>query len=170
MRSLLKNKQSMYYALQIGEVPEFETDENGNIRYEVYTDSDGNEFPILDENGNKIPMFTGEYKMLYGEPIEFMGNIAMSGGEAEAVEYGLSVSDFEAIVVYSNGEAPLVEGALIWFKSEVKYKYGGDKIIVEINDISINEKIPNPISADFRVIKVSESLNFTKAILTAVNK
>lgn len=160
----------MKYALQLGEIPEFETDENGNIRYEVYTDGEGNEFPILDENGNKIPMFTGEYETIYGDTTDFTANIAMSGGEAEAVEYGLSVSDFEAIVVYSNGEASLVEGALIWFKSEVEYKYGGNKVIMEINNTSINEKIPNPISADFRVIKVSESLNFTKAILTAVNK
>lgn len=170
MRVLRKNQQKLMYALQLGETAVFETDEDGNIRYQVYTDNEGNEFPILDENGNKIPMFTGEYETIYGEPVEFMGNIAMSGGEAEAVEYGLSISDFEAIVVYSNGEAPLVEGALIWFKSEVKYKYGGNKIITEINNTSVNEKIPNPTSADFRVIKVAESLNFTKAILSAVNK
>ena len=35
LRTLKKNKQKMYYALQVGEVPIYETDEYGNI---IYTD------------------------------------------------------------------------------------------------------------------------------------
>lgn len=170
MRTLRKNQQFMKYALQIGEVPKFETDENGNIRYEVYTDSDGNEFPILDENGNKIPMFTGEYEMLYGEPIEFMGNIAMSGGEAEAVEYGLSIEQYSAVIVAERGAIPISEGAIIWYASEPKYKYNGDEVSVDINDQTIHGKFAERTSADFQVVKKSTSLNVDKFILEAVNK
>ena len=53
MHTLLKNKQSMKYALQIGEVPIYNRDENGEIIYEYYEDSDGNIIYYEDENGLK---------------------------------------------------------------------------------------------------------------------
>lgn len=170
MRTLRKNQQSMYYALQLGEIPQFETDENGNIRYEVYTDNDGNEFPILDENGNKIPMFTGEYETVYGDAIEFMASISMSGGEAEAVEYGLSVEQYSAIIITEKNAVPLTEGAIIWQTSTPEYKYNGDEVSVEINDQTIRGRFTERTSADFVVMKKSTSLNVDKFILEAVNK
>lgn len=170
MRTLRKNAQRMYYALQIGEVPQFETDENGNIRYEVYTDNDGNEFPILDENGNKIPMFTGEYETIYGDTVEFMASISMSGGEAEAVEYGLSVEQYSAIIITEKNAVPLTEGAIIWQTSTPKYKYNGDEVSVDINDQTIRGRFTEKNSADFVVMKKSPSINVDKFILEAVNK
>ena len=59
MRMLNRNKQKMYYALYGKEVP----------IYEYYIDSDGNE----------IPLETGETKIVYENPIEFLGNISLSG-------------------------------------------------------------------------------------------
>lgn len=170
MRTLRKNQQSMYYALQIGEIPQFETDENGNIRYEVYADNDGNEFPILDENGNKIPMFTGEYETIYGDTVEFMASISMSGGEAEAVEYGLSVEQYSAIIITEKNTVPLTEGAIIWQTSTPEYKYNGDEVSVDINDQTIRGRFTERTSADFQVVSVRNSLNFTKYILGAINK
>lgn len=151
MRTLRKNQQKLQYALQIGEIPEFETI--------YYKDDDGNQYPI-----DVKP--TGKTEVVYSEPTPFLASISMSGGEAEAVEYGLSTVDFQAIIIYANGTVPLVEGALIWYKSEVKYK----NIDVEIDDIALSGNYPISTSSDFRVIKVSEGLNFTKAILTATNK
>ena len=78
----------------------------------------------------------------------------MSGGEAEAQEYGLSISDYNAILVCQKGYVPITEGSLIWFKSEVMYK-------------DIDKTILEPNSADYTVIKVSESLSFVKYILKA---
>lgn len=170
MRTLRKNQQKLMYALQLGEIPQFETDENGNIRYEVYTDNDGNEFPILDENGNKIPMFTGEYETVYGDAVEFMASISMSGGEAEAVEYGLSVEQYAAVVVAERGTIPLVEGAIIWQTSTPEYKYNGDEVSVDINDQTIRGRFTKRTSADFVVMKKSPSINVDKFILEAVNK
>lgn len=158
------------YALQLGEIPQFETDENGNIRYEVYTDNDGNEFPILDENGNKTPMFTGEYEMLYGDAVEFMASISMSGGEAEEVEYGLTVADYAAVVITEKNASPLTEGAIIWKTSTPQYKYNGDEVSVDINDQTIRGRFTERTSADFVVMKKSPSINVDKFILDAVNK
>lgn len=148
----------MKYALQIGEVPIYNRDENGEIIYEYYEDSDGNIIYYEDENGNKIPSETGEYEIGYSEPVSlFFSSIAMSGGEAEAQEFGLSISDYNATLLCQKGAYPIVEGSLIWTKSEVGYKDDNNEII-------------DPISADYEVIKVSESLNFVKYVLKAVVK
>lgn len=145
MRTLRKNQQPMKYALQNAEIPIYQTDEDGNIIY--YEDSEG----------NKIPLETGETEIGYSEPVDFMSSLAMSGGEAEAQEYGLSVSDYNATLLCQKGACPIVEGSLIWTKSEVGYK-------------DTNNEIIDPVSADYKVIKVSESLNFVKYVLKAIVK
>lgn len=172
MRTLRKNKESLKYSLQVATVPAFETDDDGNIKFVSYTDEDGNEIPILDENGNKIPVFQqpfGSFEVLYSEPIPFEASIAMSGGEAESVEYGLSVTEYEAIAIVQSGTVPLTEGALIWFQSEPQY-ISEDPIHITVNDKEISGKFAQKTSADFLVKKVAPSQNFDKYILGAVNK
>jgi len=157
MRTLMRNKQSMKYALQIGEMPIYQTDEDGNIIYEHYEDSDGNIIYYLDENGNKIPSETGEYEVGYSEAHEFFGNIAMSGGEAEAVEYGIDVSAYDATLVMEKGVLPIDETSLLWFESEVGY-----------TDTSMTHVDPH--TADYKVLAVKPSLNFVKYILGRIVK
>ena len=158
MRTLKKNKQKMKYALQIGEIPIYERDSDGNFIY--YEDADG----------NKIPLETGNKEIAYSTPKEFSANITMSGGEAEAREYGLSIDQYEAVISYSKGSLPLVEGALIWFGSNVKYKNNGELIEVETKDGKQMMKVPENVSADYQVLKISPIINEEKAILKAVNK
>lgn len=157
MRTLLKNQQKMRYAIQIGEVPIYNRDENGEIIYESYEDSEGNIIYILDDDGNKIPQETGEYEIGYSNVVEFLSSIAMSGGEAEAQEFGLSISDYNATLLCEKNAVPIVEGSLIWTKSEVGYKDAGNTVV-------------DGNTADYRVIKVSESLNFVKYVLKALVK
>lgn len=64
MITLNRNKQSLKYALQIGKVPIYETDDDGNIIYIVI-------------DGNKVPVETGEYEIGYMQPVDFKANIAM---------------------------------------------------------------------------------------------
>lgn len=158
IRTLRKNQQSLKYALQLGEAAEFETDENGNVLY--YEDGEGNRYPLA----------TGNFEVMYGEVNEFMGNIAMSGGEAEAVEYGLSVEQYSAVIVAERGAIPISEGAIIWYTSTPEYKNNGDEISVDINEHTIHGKFAERTSADFQVVKKSTSLNVDKFILEAVNK
>ena len=54
------NKQQMKYSLQGQKITIYKKDENGNIQYEGYTDSDGNFIPYLDVNGDKIPIILKE--------------------------------------------------------------------------------------------------------------
>ena len=141
------NQIQMKYALQIGEIPEFD----------YYEDGDGNKYPTSP---------TGKYEVIYGSPVPFMASISMSGGEAEAVEYGLSTESYSAVMITPKNAAPLKEGALIWHTSEPQLKH----IEVEIDDISLKGDYPQKTSADFIVVSVRDSLNFTKVILDAVNK
>lgn len=146
MRTLRRNKQAMKYSIKGERQPIYALDENGNKIVE-----------FVDDEGNVYYRETGSYTNGWHEPVEFMGNIAMSGGEVEAQEYGLSVGDYNSIIVVSKGTVPLVEGALIWLKSEVKY--------LDEQNINLDKT-----SADFEVIKASESINEVKYILKAIVK
>lgn len=145
MMTLAQNQQKMYYALQVGQVPIYQTDEEGNIVY--YKDNEGNSYPLE----------TGEYEMGYDLPVEFFGNIAMSGGETETKEYGIDVSQYDSILVVEKGKLPIAETSLIWFQEEVGYK-DTEKTIVDGN------------TATFRVLAVKPSLNVTKYVLGRITK
>ena len=69
----------------------------------------------------------------------------------------MSVADYDATIVLQKNEVPLKEGALIWLISEVLY--------LNAEQGEIDEK-----SADFTVLRVSESINFVKYVLKAVIK
>lgn len=140
----MKNKQRMKYSLQIGEVPIYETDEDGNIKY-------------ITIDGEQVPVETGEYELGYSEPVEFFGNIALSGGDSEVVEYGIDTSAYDATLVCDKGAVPLTETSIIWFQSEIGYKDTA-KTIVDGN------------TADYRVLAVKPSLNEAKYILGKLTK
>lgn len=135
MMTLDINKQKMYYANQDGEVP----------IYEEYTDEDGNTYPLD----------TGETKIGYSEPIEFWGNISMSGGESEAQEFGLDLSQYSAVVVLPKNYINASETSLIWYDTEPQKDVGGNV---------------DGDSADYRIVKISKSLNFDKLVLQKVVK
>lgn len=113
--------------------------------YEYYTDEDGNKYPIE----------TGAYKTPYLAPVPFSGNIVMSGGESEASEFGLNLADYEAVLLVEKNNLPITETSLIWRETEVSYNADGT---------------PDESTADYRVIKVSPSLNSDKYILKQVVK
>lgn len=135
MRMARVNKQKMHYALYGKEVP----------IYDYYTDNEG----------NKIPIDTGETKITYENPVEFFGNIALSGGESEAVEFGLNLADYEAVLVMAKNTLPIDETSRIWHNTEPTYNEDG----------TVDE-----LSADYTVVKVSPSLNVDKFVLKKVVK
>lgn len=144
MRMLRKNMQPMKYSLQDGRVPIYETDENGDIVY-------------IEVDGKKVPVETGEYETGYSSPVDFMGNISMSGGEAEAKEFGMDIGDFDAVIVLEKDAVPLTETSIIWHTSPVKYKDEQNTMV-------------DSRSADYAVKRVSPSLNFTKVLLQRIVK
>ena len=144
MRLLEKNKQNLKYALQVGEVQVYERDEDGNIIY-------------IEVDGQKVPVETGETEPGYSNPIDFRGNIAMSGGEAEAKSFGVDISEYDAILLMEKNRIPIDETSLIWHTSKVRY-------IDEQNTI-VDRK-----SADYSIKRVQPSLNFTRYLLKRIVK
>lgn len=142
MRMLDKNKQKLFYALQIGTKPIYETDDDGGIVY-------------INVDGEPIPVETGDKEVVYSEPVEFFANIATSGGESEAVAYGVSTSDYEATITLPKDLLPLTETSLIWQNTEPQYNADGTV---------------NPKSADYTIVKISPSLNNVKYVLKEIVK
>ncbi len=119
MMTLQSNKQKMYYSLQDGKVPIYETDNDGNIIY--YTDADG----------NQIPLATGEYTTGYSQPVSFLANINNKLNEVVWKDFGIDDSTNYAQIVASKNEIPLKVGSVIWKKSEVGYKDDNKTIVDE---------------------------------------
>lgn len=144
MRTLAKNQQEMYYSLLVGEFPIYELDESGNPKV-AYVNDDGNVYYVE----------TGETETRYSEPVSFFGNITMSGGEAEAVEFGLNLADYEAVLVVDKGTLPVSETSVIWHTTMPVYKDDGNV---------------DRFSADYTIVKINPSLNVDKYILKKIVK
>lgn len=136
------NKQKMWYALYAAEETIYERDENGNIVY-------------IDVDGELVPVEAGTAPAHFEEPVSFMANISMSGGEAQAVEFGIDVSQYSAVVVTGRGELPLEETSRIWF---------------ETNPLMNNDGTVDGNSADYKIVKISPSLSYTRYLLQRIVK
>lgn len=145
MRTQIKNKQKIYISNLEGKVPVYETDADGNLKY-------------LTIDGKTVPIETGEYTMGYTYPKQTKGNISLSGGETSTVEFGIDASNYDAVLEgVSEGNIEITETSLIWHKSPLVYKDRAKTII-------------DPNSADYRVTRVSPSLNEQKYLLNKVVK
>lgn len=89
MRNCSKNKQTLWYALYLGEVTVYKLDQYGQPIV-VYTDTSTTPPTVYYEEET--------VKGTYDKPVSFFGNIALSGGDSEAVDYGVSVADYEATI------------------------------------------------------------------------
>lgn len=148
MRCQNKNKQKMYYALYDSEAPVYKLDEHGN-KVVDWVD------PVT---GTTYYVETGETQILYKEPVAFMGNIAMSGSDVDRVEFGVSEAKYEAVLVMEKGEIPITETSLLWYQTTP-------------TTVTIDEKkYADDSTADYRVLKVSPSLNVDRYILDKVVK
>lgn len=85
MRSMVRNKSKFYYASYI----------NGTA--------------IIDEYGNE----TGEYEVLYSNPIEYSGNVSAAQGEMQSRQFGESES-YDKVIVLDDRNAPIDEHSIMW--------------------------------------------------------
>lgn len=141
MRSLKKNQQRLQYATYSDQIKIYERDENGEI---VYVDADGIRTPVI------ISEQAG-----YNNPVSFYANIAMSGGEAETREFGVSASDYEAVLVTTDKSLPIDELTRIWHTSKPMFNSDG---------------MVDGDSADYSVLAVKPSLNGIKYLLKKITK
>lgn len=148
MRCLNRNKQNMYYSLLLGEFPNYALDKNGN-RIVDWTDPD---------TGEVHYRMTGTKSKMYSEPVAFKGNIAMSGGDVDRAEFGVDMAKYEAVLVTNKNYVPLTETSILWYKTTPVTKTIDGTVYADAG------------SADYRVLKVSPSLNVDRYILDKVVK
>lgn len=98
-------------------------------------------------DGEQVYIDEGDYTMTYSVPEAFSANISFSGGDSTDVEFGLDMSAYDAIIVCNTKAIPITETSLIWFETEPPTTTGDGS------------------TADYSVVAVRHSLNYTKAIL-----
>ena len=81
----------------------------------------------------------------------------MSGGEVKDEEYGLSVADYDAVLIMQKNEIPVTETSRIWFESVVGYT-------------DTSQTIVDGDTADFRIVAIKPSLNTVKYVLKRIEK
>lgn len=145
MRSLNKNKQRLLYSNQLSIDPIYETDENGDIVYDLV---DGEYVPRLGDNVSTVG---------YSVPKEIYGNIHSSGGQAEAQNYGVSTADYDAVLYTPKGEIELTETSLVWYDHEPVF-------------LDANETEVDATSADYKVYRVPPCLDERVYLLKRVDK
>lgn len=153
----------MHYALFLNEKPVYETRQYTNYpSYELFPSD--NLYPLEEgrENivyirvdGIMVPVESGEPIFGYDNAIQFSGNIAMSGGEAEAREFGLNLGDYSAVLVLAKGSIPIDETSVIWYESKPQYNEDG----------TVDEH-----TADYTVVKYAPSINVDRYALKKVVK
>lgn len=93
---------------------------------------------IVDEYGNK----TGEYKVVYGNPVECKGNISAAQGEMESRQFGDSES-YDKVIVLNNVNIPIDEYSILWvdslphIKIDTPHDYIVKKVARSLNSVSI---------------------------------
>lgn len=148
------NQQKMTYSIIGEQVPEYELDEDGNIKYDGYTDDDGNFIPYLDDDGNKIPLYTGGTVTSFEKPVVFMASINNKLSEVLVREFGIDNSTLYVQIVADKGKLPLTVGSLVWKKSEVKYKDDKNTVIDETSaDYTVKGVADEGLTADLFLLQ-----------------
>lgn len=129
----------MYYSTLVGDAPIYERDENGNVIY-------------IAVDGTDVPVETGETENSYTVPSEMYANIAFSGDETTAKEFGVDLSSYDAVVVFEKGKYALTETSIVWFETAPSYKDEQHTIV-------------DADTADYEVVSIKVSLNQTKILL-----
>ena len=124
MRLLKKNKQKLYYATYSDEIPVYETDEDGNIKY---TEVDGELNPI------PIGTMAG-----YNEPVIFYANISAGKGDVQADVFGSSV-DYSRTISTCNMDCSITKLTRLWIGCEPQYNEDGS-----VNGDSANYEVAAP--------------------------
>lgn len=124
MHSLKKNKQKLYYATYSDEVPVYETDEDGKIKY---TEVDGELSPI------PIGTMAG-----YNEPVIFYANISAGKGDVQADVFGSSV-DYSRTISTCDMDCPITKLTRLWIGCEPQYNEDGS-----VNGDSANYEVAAP--------------------------
>ena len=118
MRTLARNKTRIYYA------------------------NYSNKIPIEDEYGN----LTGEYDIIYDNPVEVKANVSAARGESTTRQFGED-EGYDRVIVMDDPNAPINVSSVLWIDTlpEIKedgstdtpYDYIVKQVAPSLNSVSI---------------------------------
>ena len=118
MRTLVRNKTRIYYA--------------------NYSDK----IPIEDEYGN----LTGEYDIVYDNPVEIKANVSAARGESTTRQFGED-EGYDRVIVMDDPKVPIDVSSVLWIDTlpEIKvdgstdtpYDYIVKQVATSLNSVSI---------------------------------
>ena len=88
MRTLRRNKQTLWYALYSGKTE------------------------IIDEYGNR----TGQFTVHYGKPVKTEANISPASGETSIAQFGEN-ERYDKVLVFAGVDVPIDEYSILWIDS-----------------------------------------------------
>lgn len=98
--------------------------------------------PMTDENGYQ----TGEYRVVYSNPVECLGNVSSARGEVVTRQFGEDES-YDRVIVMDDPKMPIAESSVLWIETmptilsdgttDTPYDYIVKKVAPSINSISI---------------------------------
>lgn len=103
---------------------------------------------LKDEYGNN----SGEYEVIYSNPVKYRGNISAAQGEVQSRQFGDSES-YDKVIVLNNVDIPIDEYSILWV----------DSLPTILSDGST--ETPH----DYIVKKVARSLNFVAIAISKVD-
>ena len=141
MKSLKRNKQTLYYATYNARIPVYERDENGNIIY-------------INIDGVQVPSESGNYTTGYSAPVKYSANISAGKGDSDSTVFGISL-DYTRSISTSDKSLPITNTSLIWIETVPLLNEDGSA---------------NSDSADYMVALVAPSLNALSIAIKARKK
>lgn len=111
---------------------------------------------IRDEYGN----VTGEYEVIYGNPMEFFANISAAKGETTTRQFG-DTESYDKVIVMDNDAPPIDEYSVLWIDTKPQLN--------EDDSLALNVEGEIITPHDYIVKKVARSLNSVSIAISKVN-
>lgn len=131
MRCLARNKCTFFYALHDSQTE------------------------IKDEYGDA----TGQYQVIYSNPIKMKGNVSAAQGEIQSRQFGESET-YDKVIVLDNPDVSINEYSILWVDSRPELTVDGS--------LALNDKGEVITSHDYIVKKVARSLNSVSIAISKV--
>lgn len=132
MKTLLRNKSKFYYALYKEKIS------------------------VTDEYGNE----TGEYKVVWENPVECFANISAAKGETSTRQFGESEA-YDKVIVTDDVATLIDEYTVLWVDSAPE--------LAEDGTLALNDNGEEITPHDYIVKKVAKSINSVSIAISKVN-
>ena len=108
------------------------------IFYANYVDKE----PVLDKDGYQ----TGEYTVIYSNPVEARGNVSSAKGEVVTRQFGDDES-YDRVIVMDDPKVPITKSSVLWIetmptilqdgRTDTPYDYIVKQVAPSLNSVSI---------------------------------